>query len=258
MKLFFREYGEGAETLLILHGLFGMSDNWVSIGKQLSDHHRVIIPDARNHGMSMHTDVFTYEAMLEDLLELCEDQSLQNVKVLGHSMGGKLAMMLSLLYPAMVSKLVVADISPVVYPPIRHAALTDAMKSIDFNHIYNRQDLERQVTNATPDKGLQGLMLKNIVRLRDDRFAWKLNLRVISDNIVNVFDFDVPGHLTYHGPVLFIRGDKSDFIQESHDGIIKKYFPNYTLETIYGAGHWLHAEKPDDFLQICIKFISEY
>ncbi len=256
MKLFFREYGEGENTLLILHGLFGMSDNWVTHAKRLSSQFRVIVPDLRNHGMSLHTDVFTYEAMLEDLLELYEDLQPARWSIIGHSMGGKLAMQMALLHPHMVERLIVADISPVAYAPVRHAALIDAMHAIDFEYIKSRQELESRVAEVSADQGIQGLILKNVVRLRDDRFTWKLNLSAISDQIAGIFGFDVPLHMQYHGPVLFIKGATSAFIETEHEKVMRQFFPACRLESIDHAGHWLHAEQPETFYSICNSFLT--
>jgi pimeloyl-ACP methyl ester carboxylesterase len=249
--------GSGNNVLFILHGLFGLSDNWGSLGRRYADKYHVVIPDLRNHGQSMHSDVFTYASMLEDIEELFDDLSLSTAKLMGHSMGGKLAMLFALENPQRVEKLVVADISPVVYPPTRHSEILEAMKSVDFDKFSNRSEIEKHLFEKIQNAGIVGLVLKNITRLRDDRFAWKLNLDAISKNIAGIFGFDVSERSVYEKPTLFIRGSLSEFVTEEHFSAIKQHFPNYSLETIENATHWLHAEQPDVFFEISELFLAK-
>lgn len=256
MKLFYREIGSGSETLLILHGLFGLSDNWVSLARRYAEKYRVIVPDLRNHGQTMHSDVFTYEAMLADIEEFVEDLELPSVNILGHSMGGKLAMQFALRNSYRVDKLIVADISPVPYPPTRHVDILETMKSIDFSAFDTRTKIEQYLFNTMNDAGIVGLLLKNITRLRDDRFAWKLNIEAISENIAGIFDFYVFDKQVFKKPTLFIKGSLSDFVKDDHLPAIQRYFSNYRLETIENATHWLHAEQPDAFFELTYDFLK--
>ncbi|PLW93707.1 MAG: alpha/beta hydrolase, partial [Marinilabiliales bacterium] len=188
MKLFYREYGqENEDKLLILHGLFGMSDNWVGPAKKLAEHFHCIIPDHRNHGMSMHHDVFSYESMLEDLEEFIEDHNIYDCNILGHSMGGKLAMYYAGNNPEMVKKLIVADISPVSYRPTRHAHLLQIMKELDFKTIKDRKEIEKYLMERLDERRMMWFVMKNIKMITRTQYAWKLNIQAIMDNIVNIF-----------------------------------------------------------------------
>jgi len=249
MKLFYREFGEeNEEKLLILHGLFGMSDNWVSPAKKLAEHFHCIIPDLRNHGQSMHHSIFSYEAMLEDLEELIDDHDLYQCNILGHSMGGKLAMYFALNNPEVVKKLVVADISPVNYRPTRHAELLKIMQNLDFNQIKDRKDIEKYLMENLEEKRMMWFVMKNIKMITRTQYAWKLNIQAIMDNIVNIFEFDESGLNSFKGPTLFLKGADSDFILTEHEPQIKKLFSNSEIKTIPNAGHWLHADQPEVFL----------
>jgi pimeloyl-ACP methyl ester carboxylesterase len=256
MKLFFREYGEeNEEKLLILHGLFGMSDNWVSPAKKLAEKYHCIIPDHRNHGQSMHHNVFSYEAMLEDLEELIDDHDIYNCNVLGHSMGGKLGMYLALNNPGLVQKLVIADISPVNYRPTRHAELLKIMQNLDFSTIKDRKEIENYLIERLDEKRMMWFVMKNIKMINREQYAWKLNIQSIMENIVNIFEFDISGLSPFSEPTLFLKGGNSEFILDEHEPQIKKLFPNSEIKTIANAGHWMHADQPEEFLRLTASFL---
>lgn len=248
MELFRHLMGEGP-PLIILHGLFGISDNWVSIGKELSAHHKVIIPDLRNHGRSPHSTAFSYNVMRDDLLELYSDLSIRRAHILGHSMGGKLAMDFALNYPDMVEKLVVVDISPAKTRARQaHFKIMSAMKSIDFDCCSSREMIEEEIAGAIGSRKLRLFILKNLVRITPDRFAWRLNLDAIELNIDEIME-GVESDIPFENPTLFIRGGDSDYITDDDLPGIKTLFPNNQLVTIPGAGHWVHAERPAELLE---------
>ncbi len=255
MKLFSREYGKG-DPLIILHGLFGLSDNWATHGRSLGEFFHVMIPDLRNHGQSPHSDVFDYPSMKEDILEFIEEKGSGEVNLLGHSLGGKVAMMLALENPQIVKKLIVADISPGSYPPnLEHLQLLNAMLSTDLSIATSRSDIELQLATKIKSQRLRQFLLKNIYRAERGRFEWRLNLPAISANLPLVMEgIETAG--IYPGPALFIRGGKSDYIKENEFEKIRDRFPNAILKTIENAGHWLHADAPAEFLEIVLAFLN--
>jgi len=248
MKLFFRQFGEG-KPFIILHGLFGLSDNWVSIAKILSQNFRVIIPDLRNHGQSPHSPVFNYDAMTSDVLELMDELDLNQAIILGHSMGGKVAMQFALQNPELVEKLIVVDMSMRRYDGRQlHSDIIQAMMSIDFNTIESRTEVNRQLATTIDDERVRLFILKNLYRKTRYQLDWRLNLSDINQNIDYVFD-SISSNTHYNGPALFIKGEKSDYIQDSDLPKIIQYFPNATFQTVSGAGHWVQADNPEGFLE---------
>ncbi len=254
MKLFHYTLGEG-KPLLILHGLFGISDNWMGIGKVLAENFRVIIPDLRNHGRSPHADAFGYPPMCDDLLELMEGLDLQRVILLGHSMGGKLAMHFALQYQEMVSKLVVVDISP-RHTRARqiHFRMMQAMKSVNFDTVSSRQEVENILSNQIESKALRLFILKNLIRIDPNRFAWRPYIKAIEHNIDNIMK-GIPEETPFHQPTLFIRGQLSDYITDEDIPAIRAIFPDHRIETIADAGHWVHADQPEAFLYVLMGFL---
>ncbi len=249
MHLFRHIFGEG-DPLIILHGLFGISDNWVTTGRALENNFRVIIPDLRNHGRSPHSAAFSYDAMCDDILELAEEEGNENFILFGHSMGGKLAMNLAVNHPGKIKKLIVADISPgETHVRATHLKILAAMKSLDFNSCKSRNEAEIEIARFLPDRSIRLFVMKNLVRVAPGRFAWRINLDAIEKNIDLIME-RVPDNHPFTGPALFIRGGNSDYITESDISLIKRIFPASCIETIPGAGHWLHAEQPDMFLQV--------
>jgi len=256
MKLFYREFGEG-KPMIILHGLFGLSDNWVTHAKLFTEklHVRIIVPDLRNHGQSGHHPAFSYHAMVDDLAELYDDLSISSATLLGHSMGGKVAMHFALDYPSNVDKLIVADISPVHYTTYRHAFLLEVMSGIDFSLFRNKKEVEAEMLLKISDKRLVNFMMKNVQNISRDKLAWKLNIDAIKLNLEEVFRFEPTGN-HYSGPVLWLKGEMSDYILREHHRIMYTFFSDTTQKVISNASHWLHADNPDDFIHEIVKWMN--
>lgn len=256
MKLFYREYGQG-QPLIILHGVFGISDNWVSFARSVEDRFRVLIPDQRNHGQSPHDPTFNYFALCADLLEFIEEHELEDPIILGHSMGGKVAMRFALENPDMLKALVIADISMRTYPRrFRHLDMIDAMLNVDFESAQTREDVEIQLQDKIREKRIRQFAMKNLYRReRSGQFAWRLNLEAINLNMDEVFE-GIDMEETFGKPTLFIRGGNSDYVKyEDYDQIYRNFL-KADIETIEGVGHWLHAEKPETFLTLFNQFIT--
>lgn len=250
MKLFYRKFGEG-KPLVMLHGVFGSSDNLVTAGKMLSEKFQVFLLDERNHGQSPHSEEFSYAAMAEDLKEFLIEHTIQNPIIIGHSMGGKVVMRFAGLYEAMAEKFVVMDISPRFYRR-HHDDILDGLNSIVPGSITSRQDADLALAKFIPDPGVRQFLLKNLER-GNEGFKWKLNLPVITDKIEAVGEA-LPENYRITKPTLFIRGGNSNYIREKDEELINKLFLNAKIETIEGAGHWLHAEKPEEFVALITSF----
>lgn len=248
----FKKIGEGA-PIIILHGVFGSSDNWLSIGKVLGEHNTVYLPDLRNHGDSFHDDVFTYEAMVNDLVEMIEKEKIQDPIIIGHSMGGKVAMKFAVNHPDLFDKLVVVDIAPRAYRP-HHQQILEGLKAIDLSQINSRKEADDTLAKYVPEMGVRQFLLKNLSRDEDKNFVWKLNLPVIDKNIENVGE-GIEEQIAISKPTLFLRGGNSRYIKNEDIINIVAIFPNAEVKTIEGAGHWLHAEKPEEFIEIVRHFI---
>jgi pimeloyl-ACP methyl ester carboxylesterase len=254
MKLFYKELGEGEKYIIILHGLFGSSDNWQNIGKTLSEKYKVYLVDLPNHGRSLHTDNFTYEAMREDVHAFIEQHQIEQPVLIGHSMGGKVAMHVALAYPHLLSKLIVVDICPKYYP-VHHDRILEGLTSINLPTITSRQEADEQLAKYERSYTVRAFLLKNLYRNEDGKFEWRLNLPVINDQIENVGEA-IHTDNVFERPVLFINGAKSDYINKEDTSLIHQFFPGAVVETIADAGHWVHAEKPEEFVSIINNFIE--
>ena len=244
--------GAGA-PLIILHGLFGASDNWLSIGKRLSENYKIYLLDQRNHGNSFHSDSFTYDDLANDLLQFINSKSLKTPIIIGHSMGGKAAMKLAVKNAAMIKKLIVVDIAPKYYP-VHHQHIIDALKSIDLKKIKSRSDADEALAVHFDNKVLRQFLLKNLSRESDD-YSWKINIPAIEENLENIGEGLEKGE-TYDGKALFINGTLSDYVTEDDFPLIKTHFPSVIIKSI-SAGHWVHAEKPEEFLKLIYEFLSK-
>ncbi|MEI6887931.1 MAG: alpha/beta fold hydrolase [Bacteroidota bacterium] len=256
MKLFYRQFGSGP-PMVILHGLFGISDNWVSIARTLGEWYTVYVPDLRNHGQSPHSEVFDFNALEDDLLELTEEFSLNNFILIGHSLGGKTAMYFALHHPQSIKKLIVVDIGLKKAPVnTEHQMLINAMLGVDFSRAKARSDVDRQLEVAVTSQRLRQFLLKNVY-WRDSRtLDWRLNLHVINKNLLNIFEgVDIPAR--YTGPALFIRGGRSGYLREEDLEELKKKFPGALVKTIPEAGHWVHADSPGEFLEAVKDFLDQ-
>jgi pimeloyl-ACP methyl ester carboxylesterase len=252
MQLHFQTCGHGA-PLLILHGLFGSLQNWQTISRRLSAHFQVFALDQRNHGASPHGSEMNYRAMAEDVLEFLESQRLERASLLGHSMGGKTAMMFSLLYPQHVDKLICADIAPKAYPP-HHDRILEALIALNLPDFLNRGEAEAALAPAIPEKAVRQFLLKNLAHEPSGGFSWKLNLRAISENYSRLNEA-MPEDKACDIPTLFLRGQTSDYILDSDWPLILRLFTRASLVTIPAAGHWLHADAPEPFLRAVLEFM---
>ncbi len=255
MKLNYKEFGEGEQVLIIIHGLFGSLDNWLTLAKDFAKKQRVFLVDQRNHGKSPHSDDFTYQLMADDLKEFITDQNLSKVSVLGHSMGGKTAMLFSTLYPELLEKLIIVDIGPKYYPP-HHKVIINALTRLDLTSLKSRGDADKQMALAIHHFGIRQFLLKNLTRNESKAFEWRINLPVIVKHINNVGE-GLPSSSSFNGSSLFVRGDKSDYILDEDIEPIQQQFTNSQLITIQGAGHWVHAEQPEALHNAITNFLSE-
>lgn len=254
MKLFYRKSGHG-QPLIILHGLFGQSDNWNTLVKQFSENgFEVYAVDARNHGLSPHSDEWNYKVMSDDILELIKDNNLEDVIFMGHSMGGKVAMQFAIDHPQHLDKLIVVDIAPKYYP-LHHQSVLAALQAVDFSVVKARREVEDVLSQYISDLGTKQFLLKNIYWKEDGELAWRFNLNVMVQKIENIGEATVSDKIC-DVTTLFIRGEKSNYILEEDIDLIQEIFPRSILETITDAGHWVHAEQPKAFFECVMKFIK--
>jgi len=259
MKLFFRKLGEG-KPLFVLHGLFGLSDNWTTAGKILSEHFEVYLIDLRNHGSSPHSDEWTYPATAEDINELMSDARGQmangNEKIIlmGHSLGGKVAMQFASMYPEKLEKLIVVDMAPKDYP-VSDRSFIDHLLEMDFEKIKSRKEADEKISSFIKEPAVRQLLSKNLYWNEEKKLAWRFNLKAISENVSSIGKtFSVKNGM--QTTALFIKGEKSNYILDSDTLAIKKTFPNSEFKTIDGAGHWVHADKPEEFVKIVGDFLK--
>lgn len=251
--LHYRKFGQG-KPLFVLHGVFGSSDNWQSIGKAVSDLFTVFLVDQRNHGRSFHSDEFSYSSMTEDLREIIKHESLEEIFLLGHSMGGKVAMQYACAYPEEIEKLIVVDIAPKEYPP-HHQNIFNAFANINLTQINSRKDAENELKHLVDDPAVRQFILKNLDRKNDNTFQWKINIPGIEDNIYNILT-GLEEDLEFDKETLFIRGGKSGYIEDHDLPLLNFHFPFHHLITIENAGHWVHAEKPGELIDCIRKFLA--
>ncbi len=250
--LHYKQLGKGP-AVLIIHGLFGMLDNWMGIAKALSHRYSVYLIDAPHHGKSPHKGDFTYKAMSEMLRALVEQLHLDEFALIGHSMGGKIAMTFAQFYPEYIDKLIIVDIGPKAYP-IHHDIILDALNSIDFNEVKSRQEVIERLKTYLSEEDVVQFLAKNLYWKEKGKLAFKFNLPVITKSISNV------GAQTMHRmmdkPTLFIKGSRSNYILDQDLEEIKTYFVCAQLRTISQAGHWVHAEQPALFLKELSGFLE--
>lgn len=252
MNLHFKVYGSG-EPLIILHGLLGSLDNWQTLGKQYAEDFTVFIIDQRNHGKSPHSKAFSYQILSEDLLEFCEQNHIYKTHLLGHSMGGKVAMQFALENEDYLDKLIVADIAPVRYEA-GHNEVFNALMSADIQHAESRKEIENQIQQTIPDFGTRQFLMKGLTRDENNNFKWKFNLDALWSNYDDILGSFETEH-RFEGPSLFINGSESQYVLPEYQDKIDRYFPANQRETIKGAGHWLHAQNPKEFYEKTIHFL---
>jgi len=247
--------GKG-QPFVILHGFLGMGDNWKTLAGQFAeDGYEVHLVDQRNHGRSFHDEHFTYEIMANDLKEYCDAKGLDKIILLGHSMGGKTAMWFAVNYPERVSKLLVADIGPKYYPP-HHQDILNGLKKLAANEeaLTSRGNADEYLEKFIPDWGTRQFLLKNLYWNKEKKLQLRINLPVLAEKMEEIGEA-LPQGAVYEGKTLFLSGEKSDYIKASDKDDILKYFPNCEIVIISNAGHWLHAENPEDFHAKVTKFL---
>jgi len=255
MQLFYRSYGEG-NPFIILHGLYGISDNWVTHAKILASDYKVYVLDMRNHGQSGHSNVFDYDAMTNDVSEFIETHQISQPIILGHSMGGKIAMKFALENQDLVSNLIVVDISVREYN-LRdfHLNLMNAMLGIDFTKIHSRKDVEVILAATIEDTRTRLFIMKNLYWTERKTLSWRINISAIINNLDAVFEGIVTDQI-FDKPTLFIRGAQSDYVKDTDFTQIYRNFPQATIKTIDRAGHWVQADQPDAFMKAIKYFLN--
>ncbi|WP_112239603.1 alpha/beta fold hydrolase [Kribbella monticola] len=253
MKLPVTAYGESGSPVVVMHGLFGSGRNWMTAARRLASAHRVYALDLRNHGTSPHVDTMSYPEMAADVQETIAELGVGPVALVGHSMGGKTAMVTALQYPEVVERLIVVDAAPVTYPPA-FVEYAKAMRAADLSNVSRRADVEAQLVDAVDSPGTRAFLLQNLI-LDSEGARWRPNLPVIEAALpaISGWPEDLTG--TYPGPTLFVYGGKSDYVQQDHRATIAAYFPNAQYAEIPEAGHWVHAERLDDFLTTITPFL---
>ena len=244
--------GEG-KPLIILHGLFGMLDNWQALAKEFACFFETHIVDLRNHGRSFHANQHNYEVMTEDLLSYLNAYSLDEVSLIGHSMGGKAAMNFACMYPDRVEKLVVVDISPKYYPP-HHQEILSGLKAVDRSNLTSRKDADQILSQYFSESAMRQFLLKNLYWRSSTELTFKFNLEVLSDQIENVGQALYTNAL-FDRPTLFIAGQSSNYIKETDVELIESHFPDFEIVEILKSGHWVHAENPDQFFDKVSRFL---
>jgi len=253
ITLFTRTYGDKLPPLVILHGLFGQSDNWASIARTLSTELSVILIDQRNHGQSPHSEEMNYTLMAADVKKTLDTEGIKKIHLLGHSMGGKTAMWFAYNYPEYLESLIIADIAPRYYPP-HHQSIIEGLKKLDLSTIQSRNEADEVLSENIPEFGVRQFLLKNLNRNDDGTFEWRFNLNGIAKEIEEVgkaFEHNISETKT-----LFLRGENSRYINENDEKMIKKQFPESLIQTIPNSGHWLHAEQPELFVMALKKYLN--
>lgn len=255
MKLFFRKSGDGP-PLVILHGLFGISDNWAALAKRWSEHFTVYTVDLRNHGQSPHSSLWNYNVMAEDVVELIADEKLTDITLLGHSMGGKVSMKLVNNYPGAVARLIVCDISPRQYP-VHNRNVVDALESVNLRECNSRKDAEQFLRRSLHEEGTIQFLLKNLFRKENEsgekKLAWRFNLEVISAQLDEIYRPTIP-EMRQDLPSLFLRGDRSGYVTEADVKLIRESFRDSEIVTIPNAGHWIHADNSEAVFAEVMRF----
>jgi pimeloyl-ACP methyl ester carboxylesterase len=254
MKLHSKIKGEGT-PLVILHGFLGMGDNWKTLANAYAkEGFEVHLVDQRNHGRSPHDPAFSYELMAEDLKDYLEDKQLERVSIIGHSMGGKVAMRFATLYPECLNKLIIVDIAPKYYPQ-HHQDILEGLTQISKAKLTSRSDADELLAKYISLKAVRHFLLKNLYWKTQDELNLRLNIKALKDNIEEVGK-GLPRNSKYEGEILFLKGGDSDYIQDEDEKDIASHFENFEIKVIKNSGHWVHAEKREDFLQVSLEFLK--
>lgn len=254
MQLNFKKLGKG-QPLIIIHGLFGSLDNWMSFAKTMSENYEIFLIDARNHGQSPHSVVFNYNAMVDDLKEFIDEHKLKDAIILGHSMGGKIAMQFAINYSHLLAKLIVVDIAPKAYP-VHHQQIIEGLKALDFTQIKTRKEADDKLAEKIPELSVRQFLLKNLYWKEQGQLSFRFNLEIIANNIEEVGKALITNTQQFLKPTLFVRGEMSNYILASDKPEIDKIFTNSKLETVLKSGHWIHAEQPQQFFEIVSSFLT--
>ena len=252
MKLNFQRLGQG-EPLVILHGLFGTLENWGTAAKALAECFDVIAVDLRNHGKSPHAPEMNYPIMADDVIELLNDLGLSSVRLMGHSMGGKVAMQIALNHPERIHKLLVVDIAPVEYEH-HHKDVFKGLHAVDLSAIKSRNEAETALSAYISEPSVRAFLLKNLYRTPEKTFAWRMNLATLDAEYQHISK--APAGVPFNGPTLFIKGANSHYITAEYRDAILALFPHATYKIIQGAGHWPHAEKPEIFTKLVLNYLG--
>ena len=246
--------GEG-QPFIILHGFLGMSDNWKTLGTQYSENgYQVHLIDQRNHGKSFHSEAFNYDILSDDVINYMDYHNIDSAYVMGHSMGGKTAMQLATSHPERVTKLIVADIAPKYYPP-HHDFIFDGLSHLDFDQISDRREADEVLSKHIKERGIRQFLLKNLYWEEKEKLGFRFNFDVLKERMEEIGE-NISSNAVYDGATLFLRGDRSEYIQPADAPEIKRHFQNAEIETIDKAGHWLHAENPKQFYEKSFSFLN--
>lgn len=254
MELNYKVFGEG-DPVIILHGLFGMLDNWQTFAKGLAEDYMVYLVDQRDHGKSPHTDEFNYTLLAEDLSQFMEDNWIHEARLIGHSMGGKTVMQFAYDYPDMVEQMVVVDIAPKTYEP-GHELIFKALRAVDIDAVTSRKEVEDILSKYIDQPGVRLFLMKNLQRRKEGGFRWKMNLELLYIAYPKILaDTTTDGIIEVD--TLFVKGEHSKYISGDAEEKIAQKYSQYKIHQIDDAGHWVHADKPKELLSVVQEFFSK-
>ena len=253
MKLNFKNIGEG-DPVIILHGLFGSLDNWMTMARKLGDSYNVFLVDQRNHGKSPHSDEMDYTAMAQDLAEFIDDHNIKNPKLIGHSMGGKTIIQYAMMQPEIIDRMIVIDIGFKSYP-MHHQKILAGLNNLDLPTLESRSQAEERIAEFIDEKAVQFFLLKGLYRKPEGGYGLKFNLPSLEENMNNILA-EINGEPS-HVDTLFVRGALSGYIVEDDYEQIALRFLNSKIETVENSGHWIHAEQPEQLKSLILDYFSQ-
>ena len=248
-------YGNGSQNIIVLHGFLGMSDNWKSFALEIiKTNFKVHLIDQRNHGKSFHSNEFNYRILAEDLKFYTDFHKIKSFSLIGHSMGGKTAMMFSYMYPLNLNKLIIVDILPIFYKN-DYLKILETLKSLDLKKIGTRANIDKALEATFKEPSFRAFLLKNLKRISKNELVFRINLDIILNNL-NEIEKALPSNMFYDGETLFIKGQNSEYINNTNYQIVNNQFPNSKIVEVSNAGHWVHAENLDDFVKQTLIFLK--